>query len=181
MQERLDRVHVLREHRLLDAPIDMLDAQRPADHAGERMQDDEAGAGGAEVGAGRGNALEIETAVGVTLDDDVERQLHAVAFAAPPVRHREAVTALVDLQVFQRGHVGAPVFVAHEKGDGAQRFDAVHAQIAQLAAVEFDAQRAGVEDAAGVVGLFGTDADDRGRRERLVHDYLRSGDGVSPR
>ena len=66
-----------RELRLHDLAVDVLDLDRAPGHALERMQHDEAGARGQEVGLRHGGAGELEVAVGLAFDAGVVGDLLA--------------------------------------------------------------------------------------------------------
>ena len=130
------------ERRLLDRAVDMLDLDRAPGHALERMQDDEAGAVGEEVGLSAWpSPVELEVAVGVGLRCWRRRRSPGPAALQHGVvghaRSRRAPCSIVE--VADLGRVGAPVLVAHEEADRAQHLDAVELDVAQLAGVELDA------------------------------------------
>src|SRR4051794_3747413 len=69
-------------------------------------------------------------------------------------RHRKAVAALVDAQIFNHRRRCSPVFIANQKADRAERFDAIDFEVAQLAIVELNRQRPGKQYASRFIGLW---------------------------
>ena len=99
VEEGAGGVDQLRELALNDAPVDMLDGERRADDAGKRMQHDEAGAVGDEIGERLSLGGEGERAVGAPLDPRGIAKRLLIVLAERVVGDREAGGALIDLQV----------------------------------------------------------------------------------
>src|SRR5262249_45957609 len=119
-----------------------------------------------------------EAAVGLAFDRRVERNLLAGPAADGVIPDGEAVGALLDAELADGRGVGAPVLVAYQEGDRAQDLDPLHRQVAELAAVELDRHRAGGQDAAGDVGLFGAAQRDGARGGCWLHRGLLQPDPV---
>ena len=155
VQERLHWIDQHWERRCLHHPVGVLDLDRTAGHTLQRVQDDESGARGKEVGGRCGRAGKLEAAVAAAFDARVVGELLAGAVAACTVAHAEAVRALFDDEVAQRRDAGSPVLVAHEKGEPTQHLHAVDPEVAQVAVVQLDRERTRTENTDDAIGLLG--------------------------
>ena len=105
---------------LLLAPVDVGDLQLLAGEA-RRMQHDEASAVGHEVGLGRGDRGEDERAVARAGDARLVGEPLSGVRANRAIRDGETFGSLLNVEIFDLRRVGAPILVAHQKRDAAQR------------------------------------------------------------
>src|SRR3954470_24395271 len=68
-------------------------------------------------------------------------------------RHRKAVAALVDAQILNYRRRSSPIFIANQKSDRTEDFDAIDFEVAQLPIVELNGQRPGNQYASRLIRL----------------------------
>src|SRR4051812_15621642 len=88
-------------------------------------------------------------------------------------RHRKAVAALVDAQILNYRRRSSPIFIANQKSDRTQDFDAIDLEVAQLAIVELNGQRPGNQYASRLIRLRRSAKRDGARRLLDFHGDLR--------
>ena len=160
-------------------PPTCLDLHGRARHAFQRMQHDEAGAIGSEVGFRRRDGAERNSTIGGGDDlGAIGESLLGVA-AAGVVGDREALGVPPDLLVGNLRRVGAPVLVADEEGDGAHHLDTAEPDVAQGAVVEHHRDGTGAKLARPAVGNVGSEELDGARRLLPRHVSLPLPDGLS--
>ncbi len=167
--ERAHRVDQLGEGRALGPAVGVQDLDRLAGNPLDRVQDDEAGPVGDEVGDRPGGRLEAERAVGAALDLRPVAELLGRILADRLIAHLEAARALIDPQILDRRIVGAPVLVADDERDRPDRLLAADPDIAEIAAIELAAERPRAQHPARLHLLLGPEQHDRPRRT-LGHD-----------
>ncbi len=119
------------------AAVGVLDSDRAAGQAGDRMQDAEAAAIGLESAFGKRAHVENQLAVGGAFDRRAKVEPASLrSDTACRIADSESVGALVDDQIRQRRLVGAPVAIPDDVGDGAQHLDTAMADGAQIAVDE---------------------------------------------
>ena len=143
VEKRLGGVDQLRRLGALDRAVDMLDLHRPAGHARERVQNDEAGTAGQKVLLRPRDGCAADRAVGRASKLGMPGQV-AIRGAGQRIEgHDEAATALVDAQIADLGRAGAPDAVADQKRDGANHLRVADLDPAQLTVLEGCRDRAG--------------------------------------
>ena len=153
--------------RRVSPPVLVIRAGLPAT-IGDRVQHDEAGAVGEEIGERAAARGEAQRAVGAADDlGAVGEALRRVA-RGRVVADAEAIAVFLDREVLDDGIVGAPVPVAHDERDRADHLDAGKADVAQVAGLELRRQRAGGQHARRRHRFIGSEQPDV-QRWRVWH------------
>src|SRR4029077_7167582 len=105
----------------------------------------ESGSVGEDVRLGLGDRFELKRSVALAAYSRVIDKLLLGVRTGGAIADGELAGTLADLQVVDLRRVGAPVFVANEKGDGANHLGPTEADIAQRAVLELNRQGPGLE------------------------------------
>ena len=136
VEKALLRRDQLRRLGTVDRTVDVLDLHGLADHARERVQDDETGAAGRKVLLGPGGGFAADRATRRAAELGMPGQVAVDGAGQRIEAHDEAAAPLVDPKIADLGRTGAPVAIADQERDGADHLGVADLEPAQLTLLE---------------------------------------------